>query len=215
MLYKEILQKNGIAEININDFSDESLLSIANVIGNVVPGDRGEIVQTLNAREIGEGPKGSFSYCVGYGEFPWHTDTAYWEVPARYLLLASEEASPCATTYQSFEEIKKHVRDFEYLKSRAVFLLDLPGRKRYLSPVFKVAGRDGQRLDFHIYRPVNEEAEALKDRVGEMLKYKFLRHVWTGHNVVVLDNWKMIHAREDSSCDKKRSLKRIYINELV
>ena len=94
-------------------------------------------------------------------------------------------------------------------------MLELPGRKRYLSPVFNANGSSGLRLDLHIYRPVNEEAAILKDLVGEILRENFLRHVWTGHNVVILDNWKMIHAREKASSDKKRTLKRIYINELV
>lgn len=215
MPYKDLLHRNGIVEIPCEDFSDETLLALASSFGKVVPGARGEMVQTLPAREKGNGPKGSFSYVVGYEQFPWHTDTAYWDVPARFLLLASEKASSCATTYQSFDDIKNGIADFDYLMARAVYLMDVPGERRYVSPCFDFLGRSGYRLDFHIYKPMNMEAENLMRLVGMMLEKSYHRHLWTGKNVVVMDNWRMIHGREAAIEDKNRILKRIYINELV
>ena len=211
----EILRKRGLVEIECTDFSDENLLHLASELGSVVPGARGELVQPLPAREKGTGPIGSFSYSVGYGEFPWHTDTAYWGTPARFLLLASDTKSPCATTYQSFDVLQAQVEDFDYLMKRAVYLLNVPGTRRYLSPLFEIGGERGYRLDFHIYRPINEEASLLKERISEVLEQNHLRHLWTGCNVIVLDNWRIIHARERAIEDKNRLLKRIYINELV
>ena len=201
------LIKQGLAVIDASFDSDEGFLDFAKRLGHVVPGARGEMVQNLPARQKGEGPIGSFSYTVGYESFPWHTDTAYWDRPARYLLLYSPVASPCATTYQSFEAIKTAIPDFDYLMERAVFLLDVPGKRHYLSP--SIDGK-GYRLDFHIYRPVNDEAF-----VSEYLLKNHLRHVWSGKEVVIMDNWRFIHAREDAQKDKSRLLKRIYINELV
>ncbi len=129
-------------------------------------------------------------------------------------MLASEEESPCATLCQNFDKLRDMVPDFDYLMNRAVFILDVPGQKRYLSPIFKCRSKIGYRLDFHIYRPANTEAETLKtDTLGELDSH-FRRHVWGGHGAVIIDNWRMIHAREDANNDKNRVLKRIYINEL-
>lgn len=214
MNYKETLERNGVVEIECHSFTDEFLLDVSSVFGTIIPGARGELVQVLPARDKGEGPKGSFSYTVGYGAFPWHTDTAYWEVPARYLLLASGVESSCATLFQDFEFLRRVVPDYDYLMTRAVFLLDVQGKRRFLSPQFEIAGEKGYRLDFHIYQPVNIEARILKELIGEELETNYHRHIWTGHNVVVLDNWRMIHAREDAHEDMSRILKRIYINEL-
>jgi len=215
MDHLEVLHKRGYVEIPCKDFRDESLLNIASFFGKVIPGARSELVQPLPAREKGQGPLGSFSYTVGYGSFPWHTDTAYWETPARYLLLTSENRSPCATLFQDFELIKGLIPDFDYLFSRAVFLLNIPGQRRYLSPVFHMRGRRGYRLDFHIYLPANEEASVLNSLVSTCLKEHFQRLLWTGQNAVIIDNWRLIHAREDAHNDTERILKRIYINELV
>lgn len=212
---KDALSKKGISVIHASPQSDQQLLDLALQLGKVIPGARNEVIQSLPAREKGEGPIGSFSYTVGYGSFPWHTDTAYWDVPTHYLMLYSPAASPCATTFQSFELIKAHVPDFDYLMDRAVFLLDVPGRKRYLSPRIDGNDTEGYKLDFHIYRPVNNEAALLRKLVLEFLSKNYMRHVWTGKDVVVLDNWKYIHAREDAHNDQLRILKRIYINELV
>lgn len=214
MDFRELLIKDGIAEIPCEGCKDSDLLEIASGFGIVVPGARKEFVQYLLARDKGNGPVGSFSYTVGYGSFPWHTDTAYWDTPARYLLLASEEESPCATQYQDFGKLRDLVPDFDYLMSRAVFLLDVPGQKRYLSPIFKCGNKTGYRLDFHVYRPANREAETLMVTSFRELESSFHRHVWTGHSAVIIDNWRMIHAREDANNDKNRVLKRIYINEL-
>ena len=210
--YKDILVKEGIIVVDVAPRSDQELLEFALLFGHVVPGARGEMVQNLPARQKGEGPIGSFSYSVGYESFPWHTDTAYWDRPARYLLLYSPVASPCATTYQSFEAIRTAIPDFDYLMERAVFLLDVPGKRHYLSP--SIDGK-GYRLDFHIYRPVNDEAFHLRKCVSEYLIKNHFRHVWSGKEVVIMDNWRFIHAREDAQNDKSRLLKRIYINELV
>ena len=95
--------KHGLAVIDASFDTDQGLLDYAKGLGHVIPGARGEMVQNLPARRKGEGPVGSFSFTVGYGSFPWHTDTAYWDRPARSLLLYSPVASSCATTYQSSE----------------------------------------------------------------------------------------------------------------
>ncbi len=213
--YREELYKKGVVEIRSDECSDSQLLEIAKNFGVVVPGARGELLQLLSAREKGNGPKGSFSHTVGYGAFPWHTDTAYWDVPTRYLLLYSVEKSSCATIYQDFFVLRQVIPDFDYLMKRAVYLLDIPGRKKYLSPFFDFRGKQGFRLDYHIYRPINNEAVTLNELVAKELKNNYHRQVWTGKNIVVIDNWRMIHAREDANEDRNRLLKRIYINELV
>ena len=211
---KSALREHGYAVFDA-DTSDESLLKIASLFGVVVPGDRGDLVQSLLAQEKGKGSYGSFTYKVGYDAFPWHTDTAYWEVPVRYLMLTSEKPSPCATLARSFESLATNIDDFIYLAERSVYLLNIPGRKRMLSPVIKKHEEMGFRFDFHIYKPMNEEAKTLSGLIQEQLNKEFQRIVWTGNNVLVLDNWRLIHAREDASQDKNRSLKRVYINELV
>ena len=211
---KESLCRNGFVVFDI-DKSHTELPVLASMFGRVLPGDNGDIVQTLKAQERGNGSYGSFTYIVGYDSFPWHTDTAYWEIPTRYLMLTSDKSSPCATTIRTFDSLEKHIPDFTYLMERAVYLLDIAGKRKYLSPLMNKGANIGYRLDLHIYKPMNEEAQLLSSLVQDELNKKCDRVLWTGENVAVIDNWHVIHSRESAHQDKSRILKRLYINELV
>ena len=61
---------------------------------------------------------------------------------------------------------------------------------------------------------MNEEAIKILELVNTFLLHNYNRFLWTGHNAVIIDNWRFIHAREAAHEDKTRVLKRIYINEL-
>lgn len=211
---KEELQRKGFVVFDYEK-SQIELPVLASMFGDLVLGDKGDIIQTLKAQEKGSGSYGSFSYKVGFDSFPWHTDTAYWEEPVRYLMLTSDKPSPCATTIRTFASIESVIDDFAYLVDRAVFMLDIPGKRRFLSPVLRKGAVKGYRLDFHIYRPINEEAKLLSTAVKDELSKEYEKVVWTGNNVAVIDNWRVIHSRENAYNDKNRVLNRLYINELV
>lgn len=211
---KQKLHQHGFVVFDA-DNTDDCLLELSNKIGKVVPGDKGDLVQTLMAQDKGGGSYGSFTYSVGYGAFPWHTDTAYWDSPVRYLMLTSEKPSTCATLARTFDSLAANIEDFMYLAERSVFMLDIPGKRRMLTPVVKKTGLIGYRFDFHIYKPMNKEAIRLSDLMLEQLHNDSQRVIWTGHNVLLLDNWLVVHSRECAINDRSRSLKRIYINELV
>lgn len=211
---QHVLQRDGFVVFDIDKDRNE-LTETASLFGEVIPGDKGVLVQPLLAQDVKGGSYGSFTYVVGYDAFPWHTDTAYWDVPARYLLLTSDKPSPCATVARSFESLNCCVQDFDYLTKRAVFMLNIPGRRRLLSPLLIGRSFIGYRLDYHIFKPMNSEAKTLLASIKEQLDKEYVRIEWTGKNVAIIDNWRMIHAREDAHQDKNRSLKRIYINELV
>ncbi|MBR5352378.1 MAG: TauD/TfdA family dioxygenase [Bacteroidales bacterium] len=211
---KDTLNKQGYVIFNLEN-SEQNLLDIASLFGKIVPGDNGALVQQLLAQEKGNGSYGAFSYSVGFNQFPWHTDTAYWDIPIRYLMLASEKPSPCATLARTFDSLSSSIEDFLYLSERAVYQLDIPGKRRVLTPIIRQKGMIGFKFDFHIYKPVNNEAKKLNELMLEQLKLDSHRIVWLGNNVAIIDNWRVIHAREDAHNDKKRILKRVYINELV
>lgn len=211
---KKNLRREGLVVFDV-DKNDISLQELASCFGMVVLGDKGDIIQPLHAQDKGNGSYGSFTYNVGYDAFPWHTDTAYWEIPVRYLMLTSDKPSPCATIARSFESLIECIADFDYLAERAVYMLNIPGRRKLLSPVIRRRELTGYRFDFNIYKPMNKEAVILSDMILMELSKKHERVVWNGNNVAIIDNWRFIHAREDAHQDKNRILKRLYIDELV
>ena len=128
-LLRAKLGQDGYVVFDVNKEVTD-LQEVAKRFGRVIPGDKGDVVQTLLAQDKGNGSYGAFTFKVGFGKFPWHTDTAYWDIPVRYLLLSSDKSSPCATITRSFESLKSVIEDFDYLAERAIFMLNIPGRRK-------------------------------------------------------------------------------------
>lgn len=92
--------------------NEYELLAVASKYGKIIPDNNGNIVQKVRAKQSGTGIRESFSYCFGLGKFPWHTDTAFWNIPARYIILSSQMSSMCPTNCVKFDKL---FDDKEYL----------------------------------------------------------------------------------------------------
>lgn len=206
------LQANGIAVVNEKLDSSE-LIEFANKFGTVVPDDNGIIVQDVLARDLNNGSKGSFSYTCGYGEFPYHIDTAFWELPARYLVLRVTRESDCQTHYTLYRDIL-NLSDIdltEYIK-RACFILKTFNGQRFVPFVFSDGKGFGYRYDPNILIPYNKEAKLLVSKFDELLKKSTPSSIkWSGDNFAIIDNWKGVHSRGTAFNDKNRVLNRIYV----
>lgn len=197
-----------IPDVSQND----NLVDIVSHYGNVIPGDNGELLQQLRALPVGSGIKNTFTNVYGYGAFPWHIDTAYWDLPVRRLALYSKCASPCATLYVPFDRIFTYNPMLLDYADAAVFLLWQPNGIRCVSFKQRINNETLYRYDAHIMRPYNEAAKIIDKGIKESLsKIQIDRIEWNGSNMAIIDNWKGIHSREDAKNDKNRELYRIYI----
>lgn len=206
------LQEKGVVIINEN-LSNEELLALGNKLGTVVPDDNGLYIHDVLARDQQQGTKGSFSYTCGYGEFPYHTDAAFWEHPARYLILKVAQKSDCKTYYTRFENVITNSRnDLRSDIDRAVFILKTFIGQQFVPFRFCIEGDFGYRYDPNILFPYNSAAKRLVSAFEEILPLICAVEIeWTGSNFAIIDNWKGIHARGSAECDKRRILNRIYI----
>jgi len=65
----------------------DGLLSVAQQLGNPIPSSSGELVKVLSPVDGAPRRGGSFSDAHGRGAFPFHTDTAFWGTPCRFLVM--------------------------------------------------------------------------------------------------------------------------------
>lgn len=206
------LHTQGISIIN-KRLDNNELLDLANNIGMAVPDDNGVMIQDVLARDTNNGSRGSFSYTCGYGEFPYHIDTAFWELPARYLVLHVTKESDCQTYYALYRDILtlSDIDLTEYIK-RACFILKTFNGQRFVPFRFTDGREFGYRYDPNILIPYNEEARFLVSKIDELLKVNTPMGIkWTGENIAIIDNWKGVHSRGTAINDKNRVLNRIYI----
>lgn len=205
------LPENGVTIFEKPD-SHEEILSFARRIGKVLPGDNGGLIQEIKAKHKGQGIVGSFSYNVGLNEFPWHTDTAYWDSPVRWLLLFADTPNDCTTNYLRLDDLFAYNADYKLLARKALFLRKLPGSVSVVSFLFKFNDTEGYRYDQNIMVPYNSEAFKLDKLIRDYISSSDWERIqWTGKNMALIDNWKGIHNRSDCHACPGRKIYRLYI----
>ena len=193
--------------------TENEILNLANSLGEIVPDNNGKVIQVLKAKQNGCGIFGSFSYEIGLKEFPWHTDTSFWDIPVRWLLLFSKNPSACTTNYLKLENILRDKEKFKHLAHAAIFKLRLPTSIFLMPFLFNKNYECGYRYDQHIMAPFNKAAFELDKCIREGLEEcRYNKIKWTGENMAIIDNWKGIHNRSDCSNYPDRELTRIYIS---
>lgn len=207
-MYKEALNQYGWVEIEgISD--DQTLMEVAEGFGNILPGPRGELLSVLRPSLPHKASSKSFSFNKGLGEFPLHTDTAFWKFPARYVVLRSNCASTTNTTIFSADKVESVVSS--ELARRAIFSIRTTMSNHY-STIRLDDILNGVRYDPCYMNPVNAHAQELSKSLSLIESSQLDHIVWTGINAIVIDNWRCLHGRGAvTSADTGRKLSRIYI----
>ena len=197
------LSTRGYARLHdIN--SVELALSATESLGPLLPLN-GRRVQRLVPKERAAAKSNSFSQRHGRSAFPLHTDTAFWDEPARFIVLFSSGMSQSATRVLS-------VNDTNNLMASArcdnpIFL-----RKTIKGAVYSHPWGDAAELNA-LYDPCCMSAAnvAAQEFEEEALKAWERSHrlCWRGNTALVIDNWRVMHGRE-SCTDDNRLLYRFY-----
>jgi Taurine catabolism dioxygenase TauD, TfdA family. len=84
------LEEVGYIKHNIPGLIKKDLIAIAEQIGIPVKTRFGaEVIDRLSPKEKKDAHNNSLSRIYGLNSFPLHTDTAYFKIPVRYILLYS------------------------------------------------------------------------------------------------------------------------------
>lgn len=207
------LKEKGWTEFKSGS-SDNELISIASKIGKVLNHPNGQSVFTLKPKAKNERGTGTFSDKHGFGNFPFHTDTAFLKKPARFILMHSSEPSDCCTTIISKKDFWDLLEEKDKLNAeRSVYLVKTHKERFYTSFVFRENNIEGIKYDPACMYPFNASAKEFDQTFQEILKVIQPKNVlWNGNKTVLIDNWKSLHGRSSAKNDTKRKLKRIYIN---
>jgi alpha-ketoglutarate-dependent taurine dioxygenase len=209
ILYK--LNADGFVEFE-NITTDNELVEICKNIGEIIPDSNGHLIKKLKPNSgIGK-TKGTFSNRFGFGQFPLHTDTAFWATPVRYILLSSIQKSICPTYFVSKTSLFSQL-DFERINEveGAIFKIKIPNKQFYSSLLFREKDVEGLKYDPACMIAANKKAKHFVDKL-ENTKIEMEKINWTGNKAVIMDNWRVLHARGIAISDEERELSRIYIN---
>jgi alpha-ketoglutarate-dependent taurine dioxygenase len=194
--------------------SQTKLMDLARAIGRPKPSPTGELIKLLTPRPAAESRIRTLSAEYGEGEFPLHTDTAFWPLPSRYLIFRAVGDLRRPTVILSFSKLLQELgTEFRNLAERSIWSSKTPERAFYCSMTFKVGDERCWRYDSQCMFPVNtaavQVAQVLRSRMPAIRKGDL---DWSEGIALVLDNWKILHGRGPMPVGEKyRILERIYV----
>lgn len=193
---------------------DTDLLRLVEPLGRVRVDPRNpELVRDIQPQQAGAAKPNTLSSRYGTGGFPFHTDTAHWERPARYLLLYCVSPGEGMRPTRLQDSRAWQLTDQEMsLACRALWAV---GHRRVRLAHLAVPAGDrlSVRYDMDCMRPMTTEAGELKALLQHRIETTVeTRNAWEPGTLLVIDNHRMVHARgEASRPDANRLLKRILI----
>jgi alpha-ketoglutarate-dependent taurine dioxygenase len=194
-------------------------LSLANSLGVPIPSRRsGAIVDTLAPIKPHLAPPRSMSALHGEGAFPFHTDAAYLTLPPKYVLLRIVSNAECSrdTLLIDMNELGLPASLRRRLCNE-VWLVN-GGRGRFYSPIINcdvIQGNAIVRYDLNCMRAITEQAEESgRSFNGFLMNAPYKAYSWIHDQVLVIDNWRMLHARgpKPARSENDRILERILIS---
>lgn len=184
------------------------IAAIAERAGSVIKGRRGLDIELLQPRHASAALGPSLTAVYGLGTFPWHIDTAHLTIPARWMILGCLDPGrqPAATEITSLSSLpiwrisdRLHTTPFAYIN----------GNRSFISTILQ-KDRPFARLDPGCMRPLTKEGdEILTSLSSTQSEASWSRPIdWIRGRVIIVDNWKFLHRRLDSSLSDGRAILR-------
>lgn len=208
------LNKTGWAVIDgVETTSD--MLDLARGLGRPVPAATGELVKALKPIESHIARPGSLSADCGLGEFPFHTDTAFWPRPSRYLVMRAVGDRRRPTRLLHFEDVWSALgRRGQTDVLRSVWRTKQNTGGIYCSMRFSAGFSKGWRFDPKVMRPINASSRRALEHFDCAIRNseQKVEISWERTSCIVIDNWQVLHARGAAPPQElTRVLFRIYV----
>lgn len=194
--------------------SPAALLELGRTLGCPVPSPNGEIVKEIRVSGVTAASPGSQSALHGRGPFPLHTDTVFWPLPVRYVLLRGTGDTRRPTTVLSFERLLQRCDErIAKLAERSIWLAGAKVKPFYCSLKFRHGGLVGWRYDADNMSPVNAAAIEVDQALRPLTQASIGEPIhWTGNSAVILSNWHVLHGRGPEPSDEgARIIERLYV----
>lgn len=188
---------------------ERQLLELATRLGTPVPTRGRTLVDRLIPQQERRARTSSLSAITGLAEQPWHIDLAHHQVPVHYIVLAceSEGSSPVPTNLVSWKnviDIADHdaccTEPFLVRNGAASFFATLLTRWQQFF-----------RFDPGCMQPMTRGGKALMSKICSKRIDPAARIDWRPRLTLVIDNWRMLHRRQDAHGAQDRVILRVSV----
>lgn len=204
MLYKlEIATPDNIAS---------EIERIGSSLGKRTTGRAGALEEIVQPRHHENAHPRSLSAQYGLNALPYHVELSHRTFPCRYVLLG------CITPGKSCSETKLvDWRNLGFSCDELSFLEQVPilvrnGRRSFYSTILN-SERTFLRYDPGCIEAIDERGEmAIKLVEQRLASGVVLEHKWSQGDILVIDNWRILHGRGASESGTDRRLLRTLID---
>ena len=209
----EELSTKGWAYVN-DVKSDIDLMNLGKTIGCPTLTPNGEYIKEIKRQTKHEAPEGSQSALYGGGSFPLHTDTVFWPLPIRYLLLRAKGDLRRPTTIKNINDLLKDINsDVHEMIQNSVWVVGPTSKKIYCSMKFRYKDTTIWRYDADLMIPANSDALEIKKIIDPLVRSDDTEFIeWKENMAVIIDNWTVLHGRGVEPQDENvRVIERLYV----
>jgi alpha-ketoglutarate-dependent taurine dioxygenase len=174
------------------------MVKVACEVGDPLRAPTGEIVKALSPVESHLARPGSLSADFGRDEFPFHTDTAFWATPARYVVMRVVGDVRRTTRLLHFDHIWSALEPRARTDAlRSVWRTDEAKGGIYCSLNFSSGSTRGWRFDSKVMKPSNASAVRIFDDLSSAIRAapEKMDVSWAATSCLIIDNWRVLHAR--------------------
>ena len=191
----------------------DGLLDLAKSLGSPIPSLSGKLVKRLTVVPAAAGKARTLSAVHGTGEFPLHTDTAFWPVPARYLVFRAEGDIRRRTVVCTFDHLFARCGSTQDLMEMSLWVVRTPQASFYSAMRFREGTHVGWRYDGNCMCPANRAACEFQRLWEQAVASDEPDEIsWDNNSAIVISNWIALHGRGPQPQDEReRILERVYV----
>jgi hypothetical protein len=214
------LMMNQLANANRVELFDgidstAKLLDLARSFGRPRESPSGELIKELRITSSDRAKKGTLSGCFGETMFPLHTDTAFWRIPAKYLVMRVRGDMRRQTIFLPFENRIGH-SEAEISKwiMTSLWYRRTSGTQVCCHMKFRIRNQVGYRFDMQTMVPVNSSALSFVKYIERICMGSEIQAInWSPGMAAVIPNWHVLHGRGSGPADEsERIMERIYVS---
>ncbi|GEO85954.1 MAG TPA: hypothetical protein DIC56_17880 [Rhizobium sp.] len=181
-------------------------------LGSRVPGRAGSLEEVVQPRAADDAHPRSLSARYGLGALPFHTELSHRTRPCRYLLLGCiDRGSPAAATMLlDWRTLGFSREDLDLLENAPVLVRT--GRRSFYATILSPGGAF-LRYDPGCLEALDERGKQALKLVGDRVASAPAEaHHWRQGDILIIDNWRVLHGRSPSDRGSGRRLARILID---
>lgn len=190
----------------------DEIRALGDLLGTRAVGRARAVEEVVRPQSFGEAHPRSLSSKYGLDTLPFHVELSHRLRPCRYLLLGCiEPGSPSAVTrLLDWQTLAFSTDELHILKSAPILVRS--GRRSFYSTVLP-SDQAFLRYDPCCLEAIDERGRSALNLLEQRLALGSPEdHQWRRGDILIIDNWRVLHGRGPSKLGSGRSLARILID---